>query len=256
MASVFEREENAYTLAVQAGLWGYPLAHRVEAFPKALSVQGIGLNSLHNFPGLKTAEDRFVVTPNNLTIDAYGIVDVSRGPVVMYVPHLRAPRWFIVQLGDAFDDVVFNVGGTKAAMPGAYLLTGPEFAGRVPVEMTEIRMRTKIGFVDVRIAVSGTADLPNAVEEQRGFSLVPRTGREGSGRSMPMWPERPPLDETRRNRRWWIGRNGNGGSRRSGATAAGDSDRESGSRRVGHRGRRDAGRRGHRRVGARVWLMF
>ena len=30
-------------------------------------------------------------------------------------------------------------------MPGAYLLTGPEFAGRVPGEMTEIRMRIKIG---------------------------------------------------------------------------------------------------------------
>jgi hypothetical protein len=39
---VFEREENAYWLGVQAGLWGYPLAHRVEAFPVALGVKAIG----------------------------------------------------------------------------------------------------------------------------------------------------------------------------------------------------------------------
>jgi hypothetical protein len=30
------REENAYTLGVQAGLWGYPLVHRVKAFPQTL----------------------------------------------------------------------------------------------------------------------------------------------------------------------------------------------------------------------------
>jgi hypothetical protein len=50
MGSVFEREENAYTLGVQAGLWGYPLTHRVDAFPKALAVHGIGLNSLQKVP--------------------------------------------------------------------------------------------------------------------------------------------------------------------------------------------------------------
>ncbi|MGB3441636.1 MAG: hypothetical protein WBA97_23060 [Actinophytocola sp.] len=49
MPSSFEREENAYTLGVQAGLWGYPLAHRVAAFPAALHAKGIGLNSLRKF---------------------------------------------------------------------------------------------------------------------------------------------------------------------------------------------------------------
>ena len=70
-------------MGVLAGWWGYPLAHGLEAFPKALAVHGIGLNSLHKFDRLKTANDRFVVTPNNLTIDAYGILDVTRGPVVV-----------------------------------------------------------------------------------------------------------------------------------------------------------------------------
>ena len=54
------REENAYTLGVQAGLWGYPLAHRVDAFPRALGVKGIGHNSFRKFDNLKTADDRRV----------------------------------------------------------------------------------------------------------------------------------------------------------------------------------------------------
>ena len=58
-------------------------------------------------------------------------------------------------------------------MPGAYLITGPEFDGRVPGDMTEVRLRTKIGFAAVRIAVSGSADLTNAVGAQEGFRMMP-----------------------------------------------------------------------------------
>lgn len=173
MASMAEREETAYTLAVQAGLWGYPLAHRVEAFPLALKVGGIGLNSFQKFDRLKTAEDRFVVTPNNLTIDAYAIFDTSRQPVVMHVPKLDEARWYIVQIGDAFDDVILNLGGTRPAVPGSYLITGPDYHGRVPGDMTQVSSRTRVGFVAVRIAVSGAADLSGAVRAQEGFHLVP-----------------------------------------------------------------------------------
>ena len=123
------REENAYTLAVQAGLWRYPLAHRAEAFPPTLTVQGIGPNSFQKFDRLRTAADRFVVTPNNLTIDAYAILDVSDGPVVLYVPAFSAPRYFIVQIGDVFDDVIHKVAGARPAVPGAYIITGPRAPG-------------------------------------------------------------------------------------------------------------------------------
>ncbi len=56
--------------------------------PNGARVKGIGHNSFRKFDRLKTAEDRFVVTPNNLTIDAYAIVDVADGPVVLHVPKL------------------------------------------------------------------------------------------------------------------------------------------------------------------------
>ena len=134
-----EREENAYTLGVQAGLWGYPLAHRVEAFPPTLRVKGIGLNSFVKFDRLKTADDRFVVTPNNLTIDAYAIVDVRRGPVVVHVPKLDEPRWYIVQIGDAFDDVICNLGGTRPSRCQAPTDHRPRVSRPSPGDMTEVR---------------------------------------------------------------------------------------------------------------------
>jgi len=170
---IAEREENAYTLGVQAGLWGYPLAHRVEAFPRTLVVKGIGRNSFQKFDRLKTSDDRFVVTPNNLTIDGYAILDLADGPVVIHVPKLAGDRWFIVQIGDAFDDVVFNVGGSRPHVPGAYLITRPDFQGRVPGDMIHVPFRTNIGFVGLRIAVHGVNDLPGALQAQEGFAIRP-----------------------------------------------------------------------------------
>ena len=41
---------------------------------------------------LKTAADRYVVTLNNVSIDAYGLVDVSVEPVVVSVHALPSAR--------------------------------------------------------------------------------------------------------------------------------------------------------------------
>jgi len=166
------QEEAAYTLGVQAWLWGYPLPFYAAMNTEALKVGATGLNSFTKHTKLKTAKDRFVVTPNNVTIDAYGMFDVSREPAVIHVPALSAPRWYIVQIGDEFDQVIANIGGIKGPMPGAFVVTGPDFQGSVPGEMTQIKSTTKLGLVAVRIFVAGEEDVAAAVEAQKGFNLM------------------------------------------------------------------------------------
>lgn len=48
------------------------------------------------------------MTPNNVTIDAYGDFDVSAEPLVIFVPALAESRWYIVQIGDTFDEVTLQ----------------------------------------------------------------------------------------------------------------------------------------------------
>ena len=108
--------------------------------PKSVAVGGAYINDFRRYPELKTAKDRFVVTPNNVTVDAYATLDLTAEPVVVFVPALAEPRWYIVQIGDSFDEIVRNIGGTKGAQPGVYVITGPDFAGTVPGDMTEVRM--------------------------------------------------------------------------------------------------------------------
>src|SRR3954447_3433321 len=90
------REEYAYALGVQAYLWGYPLRFYGGIVPGALKIGGSYLNEFRKFTDLKTAKDRFVVTPNNVTIDGYSNFDVTSEPLVVFVPKLREPRWYIV----------------------------------------------------------------------------------------------------------------------------------------------------------------
>ena len=167
------REENAYAIGLQAYLWGYPLRYYALNSPKAVAVGGAFLNDFKKYTELKTAKDRFVVTPNNVTLDAYAELDLTAEPVVLVVPPLAEQRWYIVQIGDSFDEITRNIGGTKGPQPGVYVVTGPDFAGAVPGDMTQVKSRTKIGVAAVRILAKGNADLPHAAEAQKGFRLIP-----------------------------------------------------------------------------------
>jgi hypothetical protein len=187
------REENAYAVGLQAYLWGFPIRYYGEVMPKALKAGGIYLNDFRKFTALKTAKDKFVVTPNNVTIDAYSHFDVTREPVVIFVPALAEPRWYIVQIGDAFDEIIRNIGGTKGPQSGVYVITGPDFSGEVPGEMTQLKSRTKIGVAAVRILANGAADLPQAVEAQKGFHEMPLSAYLRYGLAYKRPAERPSL---------------------------------------------------------------
>jgi hypothetical protein len=175
------REENAYTLGVQAYLWGYPLYFYDFTAAKSLQAGAVGMNTLRKYSELKTAKDRTVVTPNNVTIDAYARFDVSKEPLVVHVPALTEPRWYLTQIGNMFDEVTRNIGGLKGPQPGDYLITGPDFRGTVPPEMTQVPIRTKGGVVAVRIFANGEQDVAGAVEAQKGFQIMPLSAylREG-----------------------------------------------------------------------------
>lgn len=175
------REENAYAVGLQAYLWGFSVHYYSRSTPKSVEVGGSYINDFRKYPELKTAKDKFVVTPNNVTIDGYGTFDVTAEPVVVFVPTIVEPRWYIVQIGDSFDEIIRNIGGTKGSQPGVYVVTGPDYSGDVPGEMVQLKSRTKIGVVALRILANGAADLPKAIEAQKGFHLMPLSAYLRSG---------------------------------------------------------------------------
>jgi hypothetical protein len=173
MTSAQIREEQAYVTGVQAVLWGRPLAESLQTHGAALKMGGSCLSYLRRFETLKTAADKFINTPNNVSIDCYGTADLTSEPVVLSVPAQKDGRWTIAQIGDFFDEIVHNVGGSKGSQPGLYVLTGPDWVGSVPLGMTQVKLRTRYASLGIRVFVDGEADLSAAREVQKGFHLLP-----------------------------------------------------------------------------------
>jgi len=167
------REEKAYAAGIQAAIWGQPFVDNAHTLGAGLKAGAVGLNYYRKFPDLKTAADKFVNTPNNVSIDGYGAADLGTEPMVVSVPALTEKRWYIVQIGDYYDQVVYNIGGSKGAEPGLFLLTGPDYHGPIPAGMREIKVRTRLAVVANRVFVNGEADLPAARAVQKGFHLLP-----------------------------------------------------------------------------------
>ncbi len=183
------KEEQAYATAIQACLWGEPFRMYAKYAPVAVKGNSMGVNFYIKHTKLKTAEDRFVVTPNNVTIDAYAYTDLTKEPVVIFVPASTEKRWYVVQIGDSFDEVIYNVAGTKGAQPGTYIVTGPDYQGPVPGDMMQIKSRTNIGMSAVRIFTTGGNDLVKAVDFQKGFMLMPLSQYLNKG----IGSEKPPV---------------------------------------------------------------
>ncbi len=182
------KEEQAYATAIQACLWGEPFRMYAKYAPVAVKSNSMGVNFYVKHTKLKTAEDRFVVTPNNVTIDAYTYTDLTKEPVVIFVPASSEKRWYVVQIGDSYDEVIYNVGGVKGPQPGTYIVTGPDYQGPVPGDMMQIKSRTNLGMSAVRIFTTGGDDLAKAAEFQNGFMLMPLSQylNEGIGSEKPL----------------------------------------------------------------------
>ena len=214
---VSAQEEDAYTLGVQAILWGYPMVCTARTAEAALRMGSSNINTFRRIPKLKNAGDRDVTRPSNVTIDAHGWLDLRKGPVVLHVPALAERRWYIVQIGDTFDEVATNIGGMKGPRCGVYAICGPRFDGKLPGELTKVGLRTTQATCVARVAVNGEADLLDAVEVQSAFHLLPLSAylREGLAyrppkRALPpaLSDESPPalrlLDHIGQAMRWFL----------------------------------------------------
>ncbi len=165
-------EEWAYSLGFQACLWGRPLCEYMETIYPGLSHGGSHTNTFRYFDRPKPSSIRFVRTPNNVTIDGYCNGDLHGGPLVIHVPEQTDKRWTIVQVGDMFDTVCENIGGSNGQQPGIYLVTGPDFHGAVAPYMRQIKVRTQNAVIALRVLLNGMADLPAALKVQRSISIM------------------------------------------------------------------------------------
>jgi len=164
------REEAAYSLALQAYLWGRPLLDYGRSVPAAIRA---GDGRLNRF--CKTA----VPGAGSEGIDTCGFWDARSEPVCVSVPEQTNGRGYVVQFADMFGIFFHTLGGRQGAQPGLYVLAGPGDGTPLPRNAVRLRPRTRMGVCVVRIFGGGEA----------GFQMMPLSAWIGKETSvLPLAP--------------------------------------------------------------------
>lgn len=176
------REEQAYTLGVQAFVYGFPWAFlselRWEWVTQPPSDPEGGpyapLNQFWHARKLFTAADRTGGSPNTDTMYSFAWVDLSDEPVILSVPAI-SDRYYTFQMSSMDSDNFAYVGaratGTTA---GSYAIIGPDWVGMLPPEVVELPpSRTPYALIVGRTLVYDVGDVPNVHAIQSQYRLTP-----------------------------------------------------------------------------------
>src|SRR6266576_2654925 len=132
-------------------------------------------NEINNQHRVATPEDTAVVTPNSDTPYSFLWLDLRAEPMVISVPVVAKPRYYVVQL---VDGNTYNFGyiGSRAtgADPGDYLVVGPGWKGETPAGIKKVfSSTTPFALTLFRTQLFNPEDMPNVEKVQAGYKAQP-----------------------------------------------------------------------------------
>jgi hypothetical protein len=195
---VVSREEEGYSLGLQAFKYGYPVMEMYRSryewhYDKSSPSYNGPLNSLGH-TRRATHEDRFVVTPINDAVYSRAFVDLSDDPIIVQVPRIDGSYW-TVQICDFYTNSFAYIGKRLGDGEGAYAIVGPDWRGVLPDGITRsIVAPTPVIALLARVAVLDD-DEDASVALQHRFSLASLSVWSGASDDAPeVATPRPYLD--------------------------------------------------------------
>ncbi|HZF42145.1 MAG TPA: DUF1254 domain-containing protein [Sphingomonadaceae bacterium] len=175
--------------AFHLGFPVYEMARVRHEFVERLTARGVpAINRFAHRKTLSDHNDRVVTTPNNDTLYSAAWLDLSGGPVTIFVPE-TGERYLSIALMDMFTDH-FAYSGTRTSGGRAEKLfvVGPDWRGNAPSGARMARAPTNDVWAISRLLVDGPADLPAATAIQDRIRIDPPAPGEGTA-----FVARPPL---------------------------------------------------------------
>jgi hypothetical protein len=113
------------------------------------------INSLCMLTEPVDAEFSSVPCPNRDVIYGFGMMDLTRCPVVVQVPEFQENQLWLYQLGDHRTDSFAELGSMYQTRAGFYLIVGPDWDGEVPEGIQgTFRSPTNLAYILPRILVT------------------------------------------------------------------------------------------------------
>jgi hypothetical protein len=182
-------EEYAYSLGIEAYIWGFPWIYLSQlawlwTSPGGKAVADITghmgpwapMNTFWRAPQVAAPGNHSTGgSPNADTLYSVAWLDLSEEPLVLSVPAV-ADRFYAIQMA-CIDSDNFAYVGTVATGTQAnnYLIAGPGWLGQSPADVLDVlqKSRTPVAFVLGRTEVFSQDDVPAAVAIQNNYTLTP-----------------------------------------------------------------------------------
>lgn len=187
----------ARTIAKEAWLYAYaPLEGYKTMYNQAVNKDFPGyvggFNRYRHYTRMNTPADKDIVTPNNDTPYSWAWLDLRAEPIVLSLPAVPAPRYYVNQWFDLYTHN-FAYTGVRATgrNAGNYLFAGPNWKGPVPKSITKV-FRAETDFVGTltRTQLNGADDIAAMQAVQAQFNLTPLSQFAGTPAPKPA----PPVD--------------------------------------------------------------
>lgn len=157
--------------AVQAYIYGYPLVLMKATEQSSTNVTApdpstirAPINQFAKAADIPGPDQKSVVSPNVDTLYTNAWLDLSAEPIVLHVPDTDG-RYYLMPILSAWTNVIDSVGKrTTGTQPGDYAITGPDWRGRLPAGVKQIKSPTNTAWILGRTQLNGPSDLP-AVQE-------------------------------------------------------------------------------------------
>lgn len=178
------REQNAYTLGVQAYLYAFPWAYMPDARWSRTEAIDRQADRFDHIRKLEDAEHLNGGAPNNDTLYSRAWVYLKDEPVILTVPAI-SDRYYTMEIVDFMGDNFAYVGtratGTRA---GNYAIIGPNWTGTLPAGIVPLPpSATPWATILGRTFVKGPDDLDaaHAIQDQYKLTPLSQWGKPSSG---------------------------------------------------------------------------
>jgi hypothetical protein len=172
--------DSAHTIAKEAWLYAYAPIQSYQTMynqtqNKSFSGYIGGFNQYRHYSRPSTPADKDIVTPNNDTPYSWAWLDLRAEPMVLSLPAVPAPRYYVNQWFDLYTHN-FAYTGVRAVGRGSgnYLFAGPRWKGEAPKNINKA-FRAETDFVGTltRTQLLDADDVPALQAVQAQYRLTP-----------------------------------------------------------------------------------
>jgi hypothetical protein len=170
--------QDTQQIAYDATVYGFPLVimdltRQVFTAVPAPNENGAPVDQFGNKKTFPDATFVNVVNPNADTLYSAAWIDTAKDPVILSVPDTHG-RYYLMPMLNYWTDCFASPGSrTTGTGAGKFAITGPNWSGKLPEGITELKSSTRWVWIVGRIACSGPSDYENVWPLQDQLKLTP-----------------------------------------------------------------------------------